>query len=75
MCIDSSIGCRCSIIRCSTDSCIVILQSTKRNSNMIDDLEYHSSTSSSDWWIAWKNSIRVNKKKAAILVASSVVVN
>ena len=33
-CIDSGIDCRCSIIRCSTDRCIVYIKSTKRNSNI-----------------------------------------
>ena len=33
-CIDSSIRCRCSIIRCSTDRCIVCIESTKRNGNI-----------------------------------------
>ena len=48
-CIDSSIGCRCSIIRCSTDSCIVHIDCKgKYDSNMIDYLEYHGSTSTTD---------------------------
>ena len=48
-CIDSSIRCNYNIMRCSRNSCIVHIKSTESNSNMVDDIEYHSSTNTSKW--------------------------